>query len=231
MDFTNLIEFSKKPQIYAKGNAVMWTNDHISKQLLYIHLNPDIDLASRRRSSIERTVDWILKQVNIEKMSILDLGCGHGLYAEPMAERGHHVTSLDFSKNSIEYARKEAIEKNLNIKYVNKNYLELCDENKFDLIMMIYTDFGVLVPQEREVVLQNVYRALKYGGTFVFDVLSEKDIEMKITEKSWGIEESGFWKDKPYLILSDSFYYSDDKDILYQHIVIDNSENIDLYRF
>jgi SAM-dependent methyltransferase len=231
MNFTHIIEFTKKPQIYAKGNAVMWIDEYISKQLLDIHLNPNIDLASRRGSSIESTVDWILNLVNMEKMSILDLGCGPGLYTEIMAARGHKVTGVDFSKNSIEYARNEAIRKNLNIKYVNQNYLELCEENIYDLIMMIFTDFGVLIPQEREILLQNVYRALKPGGTFIFDVLSDKNIELKTAEKSWEVEESGFWKDKPHLVLSDSFSYPEDKVILYQHIVIDSSDNIDVYRF
>lgn len=92
MNFSDLIEFTKKPQIYAKGNAVMWTDEHISRQLLDIHLNPNVDLASRRRSSIESTVDWILNIVSVEKMSILDLGCGPGLYTEIMAERGHKIT-------------------------------------------------------------------------------------------------------------------------------------------
>ncbi|MHC1756188.1 MAG: class I SAM-dependent methyltransferase [Methanosarcina sp.] len=231
MNFTDIIEFTKKPQIYAEGNAVMWTDDHISKQMLDIHLNPDIDLASRRRVSIESTVDWILNSVNLEKMNILDLGCGPGLYAELMTEKGHKVTGIDFSKNSIEYARNEAIKKNLDIEYVNQNYLELCEENKYDLVMMVFTDFGVLMPEARKTLLQNVYRALKPDGIFIFDVLSDKDIEMKVAEKSWGMEERGFWKDRPHLILSDSFYYPKDEVILYQHIVIDNSDTFDVYRF
>ncbi|AKB76488.1 hypothetical protein MSHOH_0005 [Methanosarcina horonobensis HB-1 = JCM 15518] len=231
MNFTDIIEFIRKPQIYAEGNAVMWTNDHISKQLLEVHLNPDIDLASRRRVSIESTVDWILNSVNLEKMNILDLGCGPGLYAELMAERGHKVTGIDFSKNSIKYARNEAIKKNLDIEYTNQNYLELHEENKYDLVMMVFTDFGVLIPKARKTLLQNVYKALKPGGTFIFDVLSDKNIEMKVAEKSWVIEERGFWKDRPHLILSDSYYYPEDKVILYQHIVIDNSDNFDVYRF
>jgi len=209
----------------------MWTDNHISKQLLDIHLNPDIDLASRRRASIESTVDWILNSVNLEKMNILDLGCGPGLYAELIAKRGHKVTGVDFSKNSIEYARSEALKKNLDIEYVNQNYLELCEENKYDLAMMLFTDFGVLTPVARKTLLQNVYRALKPNGTFIFDVLSDKDIELKVGEKSWEMEECGFWKDRPYLVLSDSYYYPKDKVILYQHIVIDDPDNFDVYRF
>lgn len=231
MDFTDVIEFTKKPQLYAEGNAVMWTDPHISKQLLNIHLNPDIDLASRRRSSIESSMDWILDSVNKEKMNILDLGCGPGLYCEIMAERGHKVTGVDFSRNSIEYARKEAMKKGLDIEYVNQNYLELCEENKYDLVMMVFTDIGVLKPHEREILIRNVYRALKPGGTFIFDVLSDRNLETKVSERTWEMEESGFWKESPYLIISDSFLYPNEKVILYQHIVMDDSDNFDVYRF
>lgn len=231
MDFTDVIEFTKKPQLYAEGNAVMWTDPHISKQLLNIHLNPDIDLASRRRSSIESSMDWILDSVNKEKMNILDLGCGPGLYCEIMAERGHKVTGVDFSRNSIEYARKEAMKKGLDIEYVNQNYLELCEENKYDFVMMVFTDFGVLKPHEREILIRNVYRALKPGGAFIFDVLSDRNLETKVSERTWEMEESGFWKESPYLIISDSFLYPNEKVILYQHIVMDDSDNFDVYRF
>lgn len=79
--------------------------------------------------------------------------------------------------------------------------------------------------------MQNICRTLKPGGTLIFDVLSDKDIETKVAEESWEVEESGFWKDNPHLILSDSFYYPEDKVILYQHIVIDNSDNFSIYRF
>lgn len=231
MNFTDILEFTKKPQLYAEGNAVMWTDAHISEQLLNIHLNPDIDLASRRRSSIESTVDWILDSMNRDKMNILDLGCGPGLYCEMMAERRHRVTGVDFSKNSIIYARKEATRKGLDIGYVNQNYLEFNEENKYDLVMIVFTDFGVLRPHERETLIRNVHRALKPGGAFIFDVLSDRNLESKVSEKTWGMEESGFWKDRPYLILSDSFLYPDEKVILYQHIVIDESDNFDVYRF
>lgn len=97
--------------------------------------------------------------------------------------------------------------------------------------MMSFTDFGVLTPVARKTLLQNIYRALKPKGIFIFDVLSDKDIELKVGEKSWEMEKYGFWKDRPYLVISDSYYYPKDKVILYQHIAIDNSDNFDIYRF
>ena len=46
-----LLKYAMRPDLYEKGSAVMWTDPYISKQLLQIHLNPDMDLASRKYSS------------------------------------------------------------------------------------------------------------------------------------------------------------------------------------
>jgi 2-polyprenyl-3-methyl-5-hydroxy-6-metoxy-1,4-benzoquinol methylase len=232
MNINKIIELSQKPEIYTKGNAVMWTDEYISKQLLNVHLNTEFDLASRKKSSIELTINWILEQKSMPKLKILDLGCGPGLYAEILAKKGHQVTGIDFSKNSIQYAKQQAKEKNLNINYIQANYLvhELV-ENQFDLILLIYTDFGVLHPNEQEFLLQKVRKLLKPNGTFIFDVLNDKDIEKKTSPKNWEVANQGFWKPEPYLALSDSYLYDDEKVILYQHIVLDETEEVKIYRF
>jgi hypothetical protein len=38
-------------------------------------------------------------------------------------------------------------------------------------------------------------------------------------------------KNKPYIALSESHIYEEEKVILYQHILLDEQENIDIYRF
>lgn len=85
----------------------------ISKQLLYCHINPDNDLASRNPRKIEAVINWILEQTNKPEMEILDLGCGSGLYAEILAQMGHAVTGVDFSENSIAYARNKLLRNSL----------------------------------------------------------------------------------------------------------------------
>jgi hypothetical protein len=61
--------------------------------------------------------------------------------------------------------------------------------------------------------------------------LNDKSIESKTSPKSWEVSKQGFWKDKPYLALSDSYFYEKEKVILYQHILLDEQENINVYRF
>jgi len=233
MNLADFISKTEKPKIYEKGTAFMWTDKHISKQLLNIHLNPEIDLGSRKRSTIEKTANWILDtQKEKGKLNILDLGCGPGLYTEIFAEKGHSVTGIDISKNSIEYARKSAEDKKLNITYLNKSYLETdLQSDKYDLVVLIFTDLGVLTPTERESLLKMINRVLKKGGTFIFDVLKDHEIEKKTSPKTWEVSNSGFWKESPYLALSESFLYKEEKVILFQHNIVDTEGKIETYRF
>ncbi len=227
----DLLKYTERPDLYEKGTAVMWTDPYISKQLLHIHLNPDMDLASRKYSTIESTAEWVSSKASTERMKILDLGCGPGLYAELFAREGHEVTGVDFSRSSIDYARMEAGKKELNITYLNQNYLELeVPENHFDLVTLIYTDLGVLLPFERQRLLANIVKALKPGGMLIFDVLNDKNLESKVSPKGWEVAEKGFWREGPYLALSESFFYKNEKVILSQHIVVEES-NADVYRF
>ncbi len=232
MNLDKLHIASQKPKIYEKGDSIMWTDDHISKKLLKVHLNPDIDSASRMPESICRTVEFIKKICTESSMSILDLGCGPGIYMEKLAELGHACTGIDFSKNSISYAKKRAKEKGLEINYICQNYLELDFENCFDIIILIYTDLGVLLPKEREVLLGKIHWALKPDGVFIFDLLNDRNLEQKFQEQqTWTFEYSGFWKPTPYMELTNGFHYPDEKVFLRQHTIIDESDQVNTYRF
>lgn len=232
MNIIDIHNNAVKPCLYEKGNAVMWTDEHISKQLLNVHLNSELDLGSRKKESIGRTSDWILNNSADKQLSILDLGCGPGLYSELLAKKGHKVTGVDFSENSIEYAKNEAKNKELNINYLKEDYLKLnLEENSFDLVILIFTDFGPLLPNERKQLLAIIKRVLKPGGVFIFDVLNDKNIGLKSSPKNWETAKNGFWKDEAYLALSESFIYEDEKVILYQHLVIDEEDKLKIYRF
>jgi len=97
--------------------------------------------------------------------------------------------------------------------------------------MLVFTDFGPLLPEAREQLLQVIKRVLKPGGVFVLDVLNDNNIESMVSPKSWEANEQGFWSNKPYLTLSESFLYEDEKVVLYQHMVLDEKENTKVYRF
>ena len=231
MNIELIKKLSNKPQLYEKGSSVMWTDPYISKQLLELHLNPENDAASRSQIKIERITNWILEQADNPQMKILDLGCGPGLYAELLAQKGHSIIGVDYSENSIRYAIRQAKEKQLDIEYLKKNYLDLDFDNQFDLIILIYLDFCVLLPEEREKVLENIYRALKNGGLFICDVVNERNINKKTISQLWEVQESGFWKDKPYIALTNGYHYPEAKVLANHHIVISENNTVDTYIF
>ena len=102
------------------------------------------------------------------------------------------MTGVDFSTNSINYARESAGRNKLDITYREQDYLTLDEENRYDLVMMIFTDLGVLHPEERERLLANVRRALKPGGRFLFDVLNENFPAKASGNRSWEAAEKRF---------------------------------------
>lgn len=233
MNITDMISKSGQPPLYEKGSDLMWTDEYISKQILNIHLNPEIDLGSRKKSTIIKTADWILERQQTKgSLKILDLGCGPGLYSEYFAQKGHKVTGVDISKTSIEYAKESAAGQNLDIEYFQANYLETeFPAEEYDLAVLIYTDFGVLSPKEQQQLLHSIYKTLKTGGIFILDVLNDNNIEIKTTPRSWEASANGFWKAEPYLALSESFLYPKEKVVLFQHLIINEKQELSTYRF
>lgn len=196
--------------IYERSKDFLWTNKHIAKQMLQCHLDTTNDLASRNEKAIERTVEWITK--NLPKgSSIIDFGCGPGLYTEKLYSLGYKVTGIDISILSISYAKKSAKEKNLDINYFVKSYLTDRIQGKFDAVICIYCDFGALIPDEQIQFLKTVSGCLKEKGTLFFDVFNENYSKSKKEERNWEYsDEADFWSDKPHYVLSDTKYFKDE---------------------
>lgn len=232
MNITKLAAQTTNPTLFAPGTDIMWTDPHIAKQLLQVHLNPDLELASRRKETIDLTVEWILNTLHTEHATILDLGCGPGLYCQQFAERGHEVTGVDFSENSIAYATETAAASGLPIAYKVGNYCDIdLPEEHFDCITLVYTDFGVLHPDDQEKLLGNIRRWLKPGGLFIFDLLSVDAFAGGLSPKNWEISEGGFWREGPFAVMSETVPFEDAQVILSQHVVFDESDLPAVYRF
>ena len=226
-----LIKLQQKSEPFTPGEALFWDDPHISTRMLEAHLNPKIDAASRRPETIDRSVKWLIKTLSLHVgNSVLDLGCGPGLYASRFAKAGLQVTGVDYSHRSLEYASDRAKENNLNIIYRYQNYLELSDENKYDVALLIYGDFCPLNPEQRTTLLQNVYRALKRDGKFVLDVSTRECRRKHGNKNGWQALESGFWKPGPHLVLEEGFDYPEQSIWLDQFVVIEEDGKFSVYR-
>ena len=71
----------------------------------------------------------------LNKIEILDIGCGGGLLSEPMYRMGASVTGIDASMTNIKIAQHHAKKNKLNIKYFASSPEDFKIKKKFDVIL------------------------------------------------------------------------------------------------
>jgi len=222
----------KRPSPYAPGDDTIWDNSHISKALLEAHLDPETDRASYKLDTIESIITWLAKRAKLPTgAAILDLGCGPGLYTLRWAQQGYDARGIDLSARSIEHATRQASLAELNVDYVQGNYLEVEFGGLFDLITMISCDFGVLTPEQQSLLLSKARGSLKQHGHFAFDFLSEKHLEHLDLNPRYEVSNGGFWSPGPHHVLSQTWIYADERMRLDQHAVMQDGGGVTHYRF
>ena len=75
------------------------------------------------------------KEKPLQKINILDIGCGGGLLSEPMARLGANVTGIDASDKNIKIAKLHAKKNKLNINYFCSSPEKLKIKKRFDVIL------------------------------------------------------------------------------------------------
>jgi len=231
LNLETLTHLQEKPAPFTPGEPLFWNDPHISKQMLATHLDPALDLASRRPEIIDRSVDWIMETLNLQSGDfVIDLGCGPGLYTSRLAQKGLQVTGVDYSQRSINYAEEFAKQHHLDITYRHQNYLTLADSQQYDAALLIFGDYCPLSPDQRSQLLKNIHRALKPGGHFILDVSTRVLRKKHGSTIGWYVIESGFWKPGPHLVLDQGFDYPEQSIYLNQSIVIETNGKVSVYR-
>jgi len=232
--FEELERINERPELFQFYTASnLWTDEHTSKQMLSFHLNETIDVSSRNAEFINRSVEWIASEFNIDcDFKVADFGCGPGLYATPLTKRGANVTGIDFSGRSIEYAKEVAVREQLNISYVKQNYLEFETEDRFDLVLMIMCDFCALSPTQRKGLLSKFHRILKPSGSVLLDVYSLSAFEQKEEVATYEVNQlNGFWSPNKYYGFLNTFKYDEDKVVLDKYTIIELGRTRQVYNW
>src|SRR5580700_1794664 len=100
-------------------------------------------------------------------LRVLDLGCGDGTTAVPLAQAGAEVTGIDIARNLVEAGNRRAAQAGLShLKFQEGDAckLEAVDDHSFDLTLSV---FAATLAQKPFDVAKEMVRVTKPGGRIV----------------------------------------------------------------
>lgn len=116
--------------------------------------------------STEYEVDFITDVLEITADSkVLDVLCGYGRHALPIARAGSAVTCVDLSKEYCEELQKEVDAESLNVQVICTDVLAYAfEKNSFDAVYCFGNSFSFFPRIEMQTFIQQMADALKLGG-------------------------------------------------------------------
>ena len=208
MKLMDVIHRRPIPEPWSEGEKIPWNDPDFSQRMLREHLSQAHDGASRRFEIIEKHVDWIHHRVLSGKpTSILDLGCGPGLYTSRLAQLGHECVGIDFSPASIAYASECAQADKLRCTYVQQDIRMGGYGKGYGLILFISGEFNVFSPTDARSILGKACDALAEDGHLLLEVSTFSAVRSMGEQASlWYSAESGLFSDRPHLCLKENFW-------------------------
>ena len=154
--------------------------------------------------------------------SLIDFGCGPGLYTNQLAVSGAAVTGIDFSARSLSYAKQQAQEQGVKADYIQANYLDCEISEQYDLACMIMCDFCALSPTQRSSILKKFRTLLKPGAAVLLDVHSLVRFKQIREFATYELNQlNGFWSSSDYYGFVNTFTYDEEHLVLDKYTIIE----------
>jgi len=128
------------------------------------------------KKKFERSASFIARYLRkLHVKSILELGCGTGLYLIPLKKAGFDIEGIDISKEMLAITRK----KNKNIKLYQQDMAYFNTNKKYDAIICLNSSL-ILLPNFKliEKTITSCHQHLKAKGVLILDLPNhEKEIK------------------------------------------------------
>lgn len=113
-------------------------------------------------------LDWVLSFGSVRERSVLDVGCGGGIFSEALAKQGATVVGIDAEASAIQVASEHAKDLNLPLTYVATS-IEAFHGEAFDIITCFELLEHVDEPQR---VIKEAANRLKPGGLLFLSTIN-----------------------------------------------------------
>ena len=219
----DVIRREAAPAPWAEGEKIPWDDPGFSRRMLQEHLSQGHDAASRRTQRIASHVEWIHREALAGvPTSVLDLGCGPGLYTSRLARLGHECTGIDFSPASIAYAEQDAVSRGLSSTHVLGDLREMDYGTGFGLVMLIFGELNTFRKEDARAILEKARLALAEDGILLLEAHTYAAVRDRGERPPhWYSAESGLFSDRPHLCLRESFWHSGLDAATERYLVVD----------
>lgn len=128
--------------------------------------------------------EFFMEQAKKYGAPVLELACGTGEVAIPIAKEGLSVVGLDFSNKMLEQAEMKSQKSGTEIKWILGDMTNFELKEKFSTIIMPGAAFNWITSNESvEKCLNCVRKHLKRGGRFIFDAFNP-DLAILLRERN-----------------------------------------------
>lgn len=125
-----------------------------------------------------KIVDSYARRYQVEGKKLLDLACGTGELSVRLARHGYDVTGADLSSDMLSVAKAKADTLSLPLSFFQQDMTELDELGEFDIIGIFCDSLNYLEDEHAvKKTFEGVFRLLKQGGLFLFDVHSVYKME------------------------------------------------------
>ena len=116
-------------------------------------------------------IDYIDARAGLAGRRVLDVGCGGGLVAEAMAQRGADVTGIDMARGPLDVARLHAMESGVKVDYRLASAEQLAAESPASYDIVTCLEMLEHVPHPSEVV-SALARLVRPGGHVICSTIN-----------------------------------------------------------
>lgn len=226
------------PRPWTGTGQLPWHDSAFSERMLAVHLDPETQMASRAPDIIARHLDWLLAQLRQRGQqapySVLDVGCGPGLYCHELVRRGHQATGFDFAPAPLAWAQQQAQQENLAATFFAADLTDLPPDldqrtGPVDAITFWFGEFHSFTPAVAENFLNQLVKCLRPGGLFVLEFQSW-DLFMQQDSNEWTTCDSSVFCDRPHLWLQEFAWHEQEQVEVHVHWIIEE-ESGNLHRY
>lgn len=129
------------------------------------------------RTEPQQELIELVEKGKIKPCKAIDIGCGEGWYSIYLASKGFDVLGIDLSEKAIQYAKKNAANEMVNVRFVAMDIADLDKlKEKFDFVLEWGVMHHIMLPQRREYI-KNVANLLNPNGKYISVCFNEQSPE------------------------------------------------------